>query len=176
MASSLKVGSLAPEFKSTAYVAGQFKDVSLREYHGKWVCLFFYPKDFTFVCPTEIRSFAEHESEFRALNCEIVGASTDSEFCHKAWYERDLPQVKYPVLADLTHRVSTDYQVLLEDKGVALRGTFIIDPNGVLQWMQINALGVGRSVEEILRVLEALQTGELCPADWKKGKPTIKKA
>jgi len=174
MSTSLKVGQQAPNFKAKAYVSGQFKDVSLKDFQGKWVCLFFYPLDFTFVCPTEIKSFATKEVEFKELNCQVVGCSTDSEFSHKAWFERDLSEVKYPVLADTAHQISKDFNVLIEDKGIALRGTFLIDPNGVLQWMSVNALGTGRSVDEVLRTLQALKTGELCPAEWKPGKPTLK--
>jgi alkyl hydroperoxide reductase subunit AhpC len=171
---SVRVGALAPEFKGMAYQAGQFKEVCLRDFSGKWVCLFFYPLDFTFVCPTEIRSFAAREADFRELGCQIVACSTDSEYSHKAWFEKDLPEVKYPVLADTSHRISREYDVLVEDKGVALRGTFLIDPKGTLQYSSVNGLGVGRSVEETLRMLQALQTGELCGADWRPGKPTIK--
>ncbi len=174
MSTTLKVGNLAPDFKAKAYVAGQFKDVSLKDFQGKWVCLFFYPLDFTFVCPTEIRGFATKEAEFKELGCQVLACSTDSEFSHKAWFERDLSEVKFPVLADTAHNVSRDYGVLLEDKGISLRGTFLIDPKGTLQWMSVNALGVGRSVDEVLRTLQALQTGELCPVDWKPGKPTLK--
>jgi peroxiredoxin (alkyl hydroperoxide reductase subunit C) len=174
MSNSLKVGNIAPDFKAKAYEAGKFKDVSLRDFQGKWVCLFFYPLDFTFVCPTEIRSFAQNEAAFRELGCQVVGCSTDSEYSHKAWFEKDLPEVKYPILADTAHSVSRDYGVLLEDRGVSLRGTFLIDPKGLLQWMSVNALGVGRSVEEVVRTLQALKTGELCPAEWKPGKATIK--
>lgn len=168
-----RVGKPAPEFKAKAYVAGQFKDVSLRDMSGRWVCLFFYPLDFTFVCPTEIRSFSQHSAAFKELGCEIVGCSTDSEYSHKAWFERDLQEVKFPILADLTHKISRDYGVLIEDKGIALRGTFLIDPKGVLQYSTINALDVGRSVDEIVRTLQALETGELCPASWKPGEKTL---
>ncbi len=175
MSATLKVGSLAPDFKAPSFWAGQFRDVSLKDFQGKWVCLFFYPLDFTFVCPTEIRGFAEHYPQFKELNCEVVAASTDSQYSHKAWFERDLPEVKYPVLADTAHKISRDYGVLMEDAGIALRGTFLIDPKGTLQWMSVNALGVGRSVDEVIRTLQACQTGELCPADWKPGKATIKK-
>lgn len=170
----VKVGSPAPEFKAPAYINGQFKDVDLREMRGKWVCLYFYPLDFTFVCPTEIKSFAQNEGKFKELGCEVVACSTDSQYSHKAWFERDLKEVKHAVLADTAHTISRSYGVLIEDKGIALRGTFLIDPNGVLQWMSVNALGTGRSVDEVLRTLEALKTGELCPADWKKGQATLK--
>ena len=172
--SNLKVGSLAPDFKAKAYVNGQFKDVSLRDFQGKWVCLFFYPLDFTFVCLTEIRAFGTRENEFKEMQCQVLACSTDSEYSHKAWFERDLKDVKYPVLADTAHQISRDYGVLMEDKGIALRGTFLIDPKGTLQWMSVNALGVGRSVEEVLRTLKALETGELCPANWQPGQPTLK--
>src|ERR1700745_2846565 len=146
MSNTLKVGAMAPDFKAKSYTAGKFKDVSLSDYQGKWVCLFFYPLDFTFVCPTEIKSFAQHEAQFTELGCQIVGASTDSAYSHKAWFEKDLPEVKYPILADTAHTVSRDYGVLIEDKGIALRGTYLIDPKGTLQWMSVNALGTGRSV------------------------------
>lgn len=169
----LKVGKPAPDFRATAYVNGQFKEVGMRDYKGKWVCLFFYPLDFTFVCPTEIRSFAQHEAAFKELGCQVIGASTDSEHSHKAWFERDLKEVKFPVLADTTHKVSRDYGVLIEEKGISLRGTFLIDPEGTLQWMTVNALNVGRSVEEVVRTLEALKTGGLCPVEWKPGQKTL---
>ncbi len=174
MSVTLKVGSLAPDFKSQAYVAGKFQDISLKDFQGKWVCLYFYPLDFTFVCPTEIRSFGQAEGQFREHGCHLVACSTDSVYSHKAWFERDLPEVKHPVLADTAHQIARDYGVLLEDKGIALRGTFLIDPKGTLQWMSVNALDIGRSVEEVLRTLQALKTGERCPADWKPGKATIK--
>jgi alkyl hydroperoxide reductase subunit AhpC len=175
MSNSLRVGTPAPDFKAKAYVNGQFKDVGLKDFQGKWVCLFFYPLDFTFVCPTEIRSFAQHEAKFKDIGCQVLACSTDSEHSHKAWFERDLKEVGYPVLADTAHRISKDYGVLIEDQGIALRGTFLVDPKGILQWMSVNALNTGRSVDEVLRTLEALQTGELCPAEWKPGKPTLKK-
>ncbi len=172
----LQVRTAAPEFDVEAYVGGETKHVSLKQYRGKWVVLFFYPRDFTFICPTELKGFATSESEFTALNAVLVGASTDSAFAHKAWFERDLPMVTYPVLADTTHSVSRDYGVLLEDSGEALRGTFIIDPDGVLRYSVISDLNVGRSVDETLRVVKALQTGELCPIEWKPGETTLGKA
>lgn len=175
MSNGLKVGKAAPTFSAKAYENGQMKDsVKLGDFKGKWVCLFFYPLDFTFVCPTEIRAFGQKESEFKELNCQVVGCSTDSAFSHKAWFERDLKEVKYPVLADTSHTISRDYGVLIEEDGIALRGTFLIDPQGTLQWMSVNALGIGRSVEEVIRTLNALKTGDLCPADWKPGKATLK--
>jgi len=171
---SVRVGMMAPEFKTKAYVAGNFKDVSLKDYQGKWVCLYFYPLDFTFVCPTEIKAFGDAESKFREAGCEVLACSTDSVYSHKAWFERDLKDVKHAVLADTSHEISKSYGVLIENDGIALRGTFLIDPKGVLQHMSVNALGVGRSVDEVLRTLNAFKTGELCPANWKPGSATLK--
>ena len=174
---NLKVGQPAPDFKAQAFLAGQVegKEVSLKDYKGKWVCLFFYPLDFTFVCPTEIRGFAQFEKQFLEANCQIIACSTDSTYSHKAWFEKELPEVKFPVLADMNHTVSRNYGVLIEDQGIALRGTFIIDPSGTLQHMAVNALGIGRSVDEVFRTLQALQTGDLCPANWKPGQATLTK-
>ena len=117
---------------------------------------------------------ASHEAEFKELGCQVIGCSTDSYYSHKAWFERDLKDVKYPVLADTAHTIARDYGVLMEDKGIALRGTFVIDPKGTLQRMTVNALGVGRNVDEVVRTLQALKTGGLCPAEWKPGQATIK--
>jgi len=173
---TIKIGQQVPDFVSEAYQAGEFKKFKLSEHKGKWVVLFFYPLDFTFICPTEIRSFGTQEQAFKDLNAQVVGASTDSEHSHKAWFERDLPEVKFPILADTTHHVSRLFGVLKEDQGIAYRGTFIIDPEGVLRYVVISDLGVGRSVDETLRVLKALQTGELCPVGWKPGESTLGKA
>jgi alkyl hydroperoxide reductase subunit AhpC len=169
----VQVGRKAPEFSEEAYVTGDFKKISLKDYKGKWVVLFFYPEDFTFVCPTEIKGFAKSEADFKKKNAVIIGASTDSVHSHKAWFERDMKDVKFPVLADTTHRLSADYGVLIDEKGIALRGTFIIDPEGVLRYMVVSDLNVGRSVEETFRVLEALQTGGLCPVEWHTGEKTL---
>ncbi len=174
MSGILRVGAPAPYFKATAYQAGEFKEVSLKDYDGKWVCLFFYPLDFTFVCPTEIKSFADFDSKFKELGCQIIACSTDSQFSHKAWFEKDLPEVKFPVLADSSHQIAKDYGVLMEDAGITLRGTFLIDPKGTLQNVTINNLDVGRSVDETVRTLEAFQTGGLCPANWKAGEANLK--
>lgn len=170
---TLRVGEKAPSFSAEAYHAGEMKKVSLSDYSGKWVVLFFYPLDFTFVCPTEIKSFANAESKFSEANAVVLGASTDSAHSHKAWFEKDMPEVKFPILADTAHKISRDYGVLIEDEGIALRGTFIIDPDGVLQYYVISNLNVGRSVEETFRVLKACQTGGLCPIEWKPGEGTL---
>jgi len=173
----LHLNKPAPDFSGvTAYQNGEFKKISLSDYKGRWLILFFYPRDFTFVCPTELRGFAENEQAFKNLKAEILAASTDSEWSHKAWFERDLPEVHFPVLADTTQTVSRAYDVLEDTDGSAHRGLFIINPEGIVQYALISSGSVGRSVDETLRVLEALQTGELCPMNWKKGDKTLGKA
>jgi alkyl hydroperoxide reductase subunit AhpC len=169
----IKVGEQAPSFSDvTAYQGGQFKKISFAEYRGQWLILFFYPRDFTFVCPTEIKEFARWEKEFHAAGASILGCSTDSEWSHKNWFERDLPDIRYPVLADTAHGVVRLYNVE-DQEGAAQRGTFIIDPDGKLRWMTVSDNSVGRSVKEVLRALKALQTGELCPVEWQPGEKTL---
>lgn len=172
----LQVGRKAPEFEVDAYIRGKNdpQRVSLSDYKGQWVVLFFYPRDFTFVCPTEIEEFAQLHEEFLAEKAVVLGASTDSFFSHKAWFETDerLLGVNFPVLADTAQKIARDYGILLED-GAALRGTFIIDPDGVLRHMQVNDLDVGRNTNETLRLLRALRTGELCPSSWNPGEETL---
>jgi alkyl hydroperoxide reductase subunit AhpC len=172
----LRIGHKAPDFKAQAYHNGDFRDISLSDLKGKWTVLFFYPLDFTFVCPTELRAFAAEYDRFKEAGAEVVAASVDSVYSHKAWFEADLKDVKYPVLGDITKQIARDYGVLDEDAGVALRGTFIIDPEGVLQYAVVANLGLGRSTDETLRTLQALKTGELCPANWKPGDKTLGKA
>lgn len=174
------VGSQAPQFKTQAFVEGVIKEVSLSDYKGKWVVLFFYPLDFTFVCPTEILEFNKKADEFKKKNAQLIGASIDSVYSHKAW--SDLPHDKggigklnFPLIADLTKKISQDYGVYLEDIGISLRGTFIIDPEGKVRAATIHDLQVGRSVDETLRVLSAFQTGELCPVSWSPGQKTLGK-
>jgi len=178
-----KVQKPAPDFKSNAVVDGQFKEIQLSDYKGKYLVLFFYPLDFTFVCPTEIIAFSDRINEFKKLDTEVIGVSVDSHFSHLAWIntprkQGGLGEMKYPLLADLTKQISKDYGVLLEDAGIALRGLFIIDPKGIVRQITINDLPVGRSVDETLRLVEAFQFvdkhGEVCPANWKKGSATIK--
>ena len=172
----------APDFKGTAVVGKDFKEIKLADFKGKWLCLYFYPLDFTFVCPTEITAFSDRHEEFKRLNCEIVGCSVDSQFSHLAWINTPrnkggLGDLKYPLLADVTKKVANDYGVLLEG-GIALRGLFLINPQQKVAYSVIHDLGVGRSVDETLRVLEAFQmvekTGEVCPAGWTKGANTMK--
>ncbi len=164
----------APEFTLPAVVGnGDFKDVSLSDYRGKFIVLFFYPLDFTFVCPTEIQEFSKREAEFKGLNAQVLGCSVDSQFSHKAWVQNGLGQLTYPLLADFNKEVARKYGALLEDKGFATRATFIVDPNGVIQYANYHNTDVGRSVSETLRVLQAIQTGERCPAEWKPGAKTL---
>lgn len=174
----------APEFSGTAVVNGDFKEIKLSDYKGKYVVLFFYPLDFTFVCPTELIAFSEKIKEFKALNAEVIGVSTDSHFSHLAWINTPRKQgglggdLGYPLLSDFNKEISAKYNVLLEDMGVALRGLFIIDTEGNLKQMTINDLPVGRSVEETLRLIKAFQFvekhGEVCPANWQPDSKTIK--
>lgn len=173
----LNINSPAPDFtKITSYHQGEFKDLSLSDYSGKWLVLFFYPRDFTFVCPTELRGFAKHENEFKDLNCEIVAASTDSEWSHKNWFASDLPEIKYPIIADTTQALSKAYGVLNETNGSADRGLFIIDPEGLIKYIVVSSGSVGRSVTETLRVLRAIQSGDLCPLEWQEGEQTLGQA
>jgi peroxiredoxin 2/4 len=171
-----KVGEPAPDFTLEAVVGKEFKKISLADYRGKWVVLFFYPLDFTFVCPTEIKGFNEHLKEFEKLNAVILGASVDSKWSHKAWIEKgDLGKLQFPLLSDFNKTTARIYGILDEKDGVALRGLFIIDDKGTLQYESVNNLSVGRSIDETLRILEALQTGELCPINWKPGQKTLGK-
>ncbi|XP_053164964.1 thioredoxin-dependent peroxide reductase, mitochondrial [Hemicordylus capensis] len=173
----------APYFKGTAVVNGEFKELSLDDFKGKYLVLFFYPLDFTFVCPTEIVAFSDKANEFHDVNCEVVAVSVDSHFCHLAWINTPrksggLGNMNIPLLSDLTKQISRDYGVLLEGPGLALRGLFIIDPNGIVKHLSVNDLPVGRSVEETLRLVKAFQYvethGEVCPANWTPHSPTIK--
>lgn len=178
------VTQAAPEFKLTAVMPdGSFQDdFTLSQFRGKYVLLFFYPLDFTFVCPTEIIAFSDRVDEFEKLGVQVIGASVDSHFSHLAW--RNLPRnqggignIRYPLVADMNKQLARDYDVLL-DGGVALRGTFLIDKDGIVRHQVVNDLPLGRSVDEALRMVMALQyfekNGEVCPSDWKEGDRTIK--
>jgi len=173
----------APGFKSQAVMPdGSFKEVSLEDYRGQYVMLFFYPLDFTFVCPTEIIAFSDAAEEFKSRNVQLLSCSVDSHFTHLAWRntarnEGGLGDIQFPMLADLSKKIAEDYGVLLGD-GISLRGLFLIDKEGVVRHQLVNDLPLGRSVDEALRVVDALQffeeNGEVCPANWKKGDLTIK--
>jgi peroxiredoxin (alkyl hydroperoxide reductase subunit C) len=180
---SVLTGKPAPDFKAMAVMPeGNFKEVSLSEYRGKYVVLFFYPLDFTFVCPTEIIAFSDSIDEFKKRGVEVLGCSVDSQFSHLAW--RNTPRkagglgdIKYPLIADLGKKIATAYDVLTEG-GVAYRGLFLIDKTGTVRHQVVNDLPLGRNVDEALRMVDALQffekNGEVCPANWKKGSKGIK--
>ncbi len=176
------VGKEAPEFKGQAVLNGEIKEIALSDFKGKWKVLFFYPLDFTFVCPTEITAFSDKIQMFKDMNCEVIGCSVDSEFSHLAWTQQPrnkggLGEIAYPLLSDLTKEVARSYGVLMDD-AVAFRGTFIIDDNNIVQQCSINNLSVGRNVEEVARLVEGYQYtaqhGEVCPAGWNKGADTMK--
>ena len=174
----------APEFKAQAVMPdNSFQELSLADYKGKYVLFYFYPLDFTFVCPTEIIAFSDRVDEFEALNVQVVGCSIDSHFSHLAWRntprsEGGIGQIKYPLVADLNKQISKDYDVLIDNAGIALRGLFLIDKEGVVRHQVVNDLPLGRSVDEALRMVKALQYfeehGEVCPANWQEGSRTIK--
>ena len=178
----LSVGDKLPAFKVKATVSTDlnkaFVEIDNNTYKGKWLCLFFYPKDFTFVCPTEITGFARLNQQFADRDCQILTASTDSEFVHHAWRNshKDLKDLPFPMLADIKRELSTSLGVLDKAEGVAQRATFLVDPDGVIRFVYVTDLSVGRSPEEVLRVLDALQTDELCPCNWKQGEDTLKAA
>ncbi len=171
---SVQVGRKAPSFSMQGIIRREIRDVHLDDYSGKWVVLFFYPGDFTFVCPTEVTEFSERCDDFADLNAQVLGVSVDSVYAHQAWL-KELGELKYPLLSDITKEISRSYGVLIESKGVSLRGAFIIDPEGIVRYQVIHDMNIGRSVDEVLRVLKALQTGELCPVEWRPGKPTLGK-
>ncbi len=183
MEGCLRVGQSAPEFTATAVFDQEFKTVKLSDFKGKYVVLFFYPLDFTFVCPTEIIAFSDRYEEFKKLNTEVLGVSVDREFSHLAWIqtapkEGGIGDINYPIISDIKKEISTAYNVLDPEAGVALRGLFIIDKDGVIQHATINNLSFGRNVEETLRTLKAIQyvqshPDEVCPAGWEEGDKTM---
>jgi peroxiredoxin 2/4 len=183
-AEPIRVGQLAPLFTANAVFDRQFTQVSLSNYRDrKYVVLFFYPLDFTFVCPTEVMAFSDRYAEFHALHAEVLGVSVDSQYSHLAWIETDRAQggvgdIRYPLISDLKKEISAAYNVLVPDEGIALRGLFIIDKAGVIQHATINNFGFGRSIDETIRTLKAIQhvqanPNEVCPIDWQPGSTTI---
>lgn len=181
---SVLVGKKAPDFEATAVVGSEFKEnYRLSDSNGSYRLLFFYPLDFTFVCPTELHAFQEKLKDFKKLNCEVIGCSVDSHFSHHAWLQMDrnkggINGVNYPIVADINKTIARDYDVLIENDGVALRGAFLIDKEGIVRHQTVNDLPLGRNVDEFLRLLEALQFseehGEVCPANWNKGSKAMK--
>jgi lipoyl-dependent peroxiredoxin subunit C len=176
------VGRKFPEFALTGVVAGDpqqaFQPITHLSYPGKWKVVFFWPKDFTFVCPTEIAAFGKLDKEFQARDAQLLGASIDSEYVHLAWRgaKDELRKLPFPMLADVKRELAGALGILDPDAGVAQRATFIVDPQGLIRFVYVTDLNVGRSPEEVLRVLDALQTDELCPCNWQKGEDTLKAA
>jgi lipoyl-dependent peroxiredoxin subunit C len=177
----LTIGDKFPAFNLKATVAidsieTAFSHVSNDTYAGKWLCVFFWPKDFTFVCPTEIAEFGKLSKDFADRDCQVLGASIDSEFVHLAWRKDNdsLRNLPIPMLADIKRELSTELGILHKTEGVAQRATFIVDPNGIIKYVEVTDLKVGRKPSEALRVLDALQTDELCPCNWKSGESVIK--
>ncbi|MBX5484090.1 MAG: peroxiredoxin [Myxococcaceae bacterium] len=178
------VGDKFPSFNLQAVVGGpitkgkEFTTVSDSTHKGKWQVHFFWPMDFTFICPTEIAEFGRRYKDFKDRGAEVLGYSTDTHFVHLAWRQShpDLKELPFPMVADTKRELSQALGILHKQDGVCLRATFIVDPEGIVRWVQVNDLSVGRNVEEVLRVLDALQTDELCPCNWKKGEKTLGKA
>ncbi|MEB3225812.1 MAG: peroxiredoxin [Synechococcus sp.] len=178
-----QVGQLAPDFTATAVIDQEFKSIKLSDYRGQYVVLFFYPLDFTFVCPTEVGAFSDRHGEFKKLDTEVLGVSVDSEFAHLAWIQTDrkmggVGDLAFPLVSDLNKTISTAYGVLEPEAGIALRGLFIIDPEGMIQHITVNNFSFGRSIDETLRVLQAIQHvqkhhNEVCPVDWQVGDRTM---
>ncbi len=177
----LSLGEQFPEFKKTAVVSlekgNEFYEITSQDHinAGKWLVMFWWPKDFTFVCPTEIAEFNKKNQDFKDRDAILIGASTDSEFVHLAWRQNheDLRGLKFPMLADTSKSLAEDLGILEADEKVAYRVTYIVDPQGIVRWVCANDLSVGRSVSEVIRVLDALQTDELCPCNWQKGEATL---
>jgi lipoyl-dependent peroxiredoxin subunit C len=178
----LTVGEKFPKFKLNAVISlekdKEFQEITESTHQGKWQVIFFWPMDFTFICPTEIAEFGKRNKDFVDRDAQVLGASTDTHFVHLAWRNNhsDLKSLPYPMLADTKRELSSALGILHKEEGVALRATYIVDPEGVIRWVMVNDLSVGRNVDETLRVLDALQTDELCPCNWKKGEKTLGKA
>lgn len=178
----LGVGSKFPQFKVKATVSNDiktaFKDIDNATYKGKWIVLFFYPKDFTFVCPTEIAEFGKLSKEFADRDAQVIGASCDSEFVHLAWRKdhKDLNNLPIPLIADVKRELTQSLGIMDAEAGVSQRATYIVDPEGIIRFVYVTDLSVGRNPAEVLRVLDALQSDELCPCNWKAGEETIKVA
>jgi peroxiredoxin (alkyl hydroperoxide reductase subunit C) len=178
----LTIGDRLPDFTLQSVVSTEagkeFQELSNGSFRGKWLVLFFWPMDFTFVCPTEIAGFGAKNGEFRDRDAQVLGLSTDTQFIHLAWRKShpELKHLPFPMLADTRRELSQALGILHKEEGVPLRATFIVDPDGIIRWVSVNDLKVGRSVDEVLRVLDALQTDELCPCNWKSGEKTLQVA
>lgn len=178
----LTVGDKFPQFQVKATVSNEldnaFIDINQDTYKGKWKVVFFYPKDFTFVCPTEIAEFGRLNGDFQDRDAQVIGGSVDSEFVHMAWRQNkeELKDLPFPLIADTNRRLSTALGILDEEEGVTKRATFIVDPDNIIRFAMVTDMNVGRNVDEVLRVLDALQTDELCPCNWKQGEETLNAA
>ncbi|STO30954.1 Alkyl hydroperoxide reductase subunit C [Fusobacterium necrogenes] len=174
------IGKKINEFKATAYQNGDFINVTSDNLKGKWSVVVFYPADFTFVCPTELEDLADHYEKFKAEGCEVYSVSTDTHFVHKAWHDTSdrIKKIQFPMVADPTGKISREFEVLVEEEGLALRGSFVINPEGVVVAYEVHDMGIGREASELLRKLQAAkfvaEHGEVCPAKWKPGKETLK--
>ena len=174
------IGKKINEFKATAYQNGEFINVTSDSLRGKWSVVVFYPADFTFVCPTELEDLAEHYEKFKAEGCEVYSVSTDTHFVHKAWHDTSerIKKIQFPMVADPTGKISSEFEVLVEEEGLALRGSFVINPEGVIVAYEVHDMGIGREAIELLRKLQAAkfvaEHGEVCPAKWQPGKETLK--
>jgi lipoyl-dependent peroxiredoxin subunit C len=178
----LTVGDKLPAFDVQAVVSvdkgKEFRQVTNATYKDQWLVLFYWPMDFTFICPTEIAEFGKRNADFKDRNAQVLGASTDTHFVHLAWRKNhdDLKSLPFPMLADTKRELAEALGIIHKQEGVALRATFIVDPEGIIRWASVNDLSVGRNVPEVLRVLDGLQTDELCPCNWEKGEPTLQVA
>lgn len=177
----IKINNEAPKFVTKAYHEDKVKEIKLENYKGKWVIMFFYPADFTFICPTEIGDIADQYEKLKKMNAEVLSVSTDTEFVHKAWHDSSpmIKKVKFPMIADPTGRICRSYGTYIKEEGLSLRATIIIDPDGIVKAIDIHDNSIGRSTQEIIRKLEAAQFvrehgGEVCPVNWKKGDKTLK--
>jgi peroxiredoxin (alkyl hydroperoxide reductase subunit C) len=177
----MQINSTIPDFKVQAYHEGRFIPLSRNDLRDKWAVFFFYPADFTFVCPTELEDMAEHYARFQELGVEVYSVSTDTEFTHKAWHDSSasIKKIRFPMLADPTGHLSRAFGVHIEDEGLAYRGTFVVDPEGKLKISEVHDNGIGRNAAELLRKVQAAQyvathDGEVCPAKWKPGEKTLK--
>jgi len=177
----VNINDPAPDFNENALINGDIKKISLDDFKGKWLILFFYPADFTFICPTELGELADRYDEFKSLGAEIISVSTDTAYVHKAWHDTSplIKKINYPMLADPTHKVCMDYGTYIEEEGVSLRATFLIDPQGLIKAFEFHNNDIGRSSDELLRKLQAAKfvaenAGNVCPMSWKPGQKTIK--
>lgn len=178
---NIKIGEKAPEFKAKAFYNCEVKSISSSDYRGKWLVLFFYPADFTFICPTELGEMANSYETLQKMGAEVLSISTDTEFVHKAWHDNSatIKKIKFPMVADPTGKICRDYGTYIEEEGLSLRGTFVIDPEGILKAYELHDNSIGRSVQELIRKVQAAQfvkehKGEVCPVEWKPGSKTLK--